>query len=235
MISTYKIQQKNPYKVNYLQIKMTKVLGIDEAGRGPVIGSLIIAGVMIHEGREAELGAVKDSKLLVHKKRIELGNLIQEHSQFKIIEVSPKEIDEALDPENKKMNLNWLEAHKQAEIINELKPDKVIIDCPHPVPKKYEDYLRKLLHDKEVELIVEHKADVNYPICSAASIIAKVKREEEMDKIKKKYGDTGPGYPANPKTQRFIKENWDKYPEIFRHSWSTFKNVEKAKDQKTLF
>ncbi len=93
---------------------MTKVLGIDEAGKGPVIGPMIIAGVMIEDGKEAELGAVKDSKLLAHKKRIELNHLIQEHSQFKIIEVSPKEIDEALDPENKSMNLNWLEAHKQA-------------------------------------------------------------------------------------------------------------------------
>jgi ribonuclease HII len=214
---------------------MVKILGIDEAGRGPVIGPLIIAGVMIHEGKEGELGAVKDSKLLTHKKRIELNHLIQEHSEFKIIEVSPKEIDESLDSENKLMNLKWVEAHKNAEIINELEPDVVIIDCPHPVPKKYEDYVRKLLKNKDIKMIVEHKADVNYPVCSAASIIAKVKREEEMDKIKKKYGDTGPGYPANAQTQKFIKENWDKHPEIFRHSWSTFKNCEKMKDQKTLF
>jgi ribonuclease HII len=214
---------------------MTKVLGIDEAGRGPVIGSLIIAGVMVHDGKEAELGAVKDSKLLTHKKRIELNHIIQSHSEFKIIEVSPKEIDEALDPNNKLMNLNWLEAHKQAEIINELNPDTAIIDCPHPVPQKYEIYLRNLLNNKNIKLIVEHKADVNYPVCSAASIIAKVKREEEMDKIKEKYGHTGPGYSSNPVTQKFIKENWNRHPEIFRHSWSTFKNHEKNKDQKTLF
>jgi len=83
-----------------------KVLGIDEAGRGPVIGPLIIAGVMISDGKEAMLGAVKDSKLLAHKKRIELNELIQKNSVFKIIEVSPKEIDEALNPENKLMNRN---------------------------------------------------------------------------------------------------------------------------------
>ncbi len=214
-----------------------KVLGIDEAGRGPVIGSMIIAGVMIHDGKEAELGAVKDSKLLAHKKRIELNHLIQAHSEFKIIEVSPKEIDEALNPENKSMNLNWLEAHKQAEIINEMQPDVAIIDCPHPTPKKYENYLRNLLKPelKDIKLIVEHKADVNYPVCSAASIIAKVKREEEVEKLKKKYGNIGPGYPANQITQKFIKENWEKHPEIFRHSWSTFKNHERAKGQRTLF
>lgn len=215
---------------------MVKVLGIDEAGRGPVIGPLIIAGVMIEEGKEETLGAVKDSKLLTQKNRVILDEIIKKNSEFKIIEVSPKEIDEAVESDDG-MNLNWLEAHKQAEIINELKPDVVIIDCPHPVPKKYEDYVRKLLKNKNIKMVVEHKADVNYPVCSAASIIAKVKREEEMDKIKKKYGNTGPGYPANATTQKFIKENYSKYPEIFRHSWSTFKNVAKANDakQKKLF
>src|SRR3989344_854928 len=213
-----------------------KVLGIDEAGRGPVIGPLIVAGVMIQDGKEVLLGAVKDSKLLTHKKRIELNHLIQEHSEFKIIEVSPKEIDEAVDGDDKKMNLNWLEAHKQAEIINELKPDVAIIDCPSPNCKKYADYLRNLLNEelKNIKLIVEHKADVNYPVCSAASITAKVRREEEIEKLKEKYGDIGPGYPANAVTQKFIKENWEKHPEIFRHSWSTFKNVEKMKGQRKL-
>jgi ribonuclease HII len=230
----YKIKLKKPYKVNYPIYKMVKVLGIDEAGRGPVIGPLIIAGVMIHDGKEAELGAVKDSKLLAHKKRIELNHFITQHSEFKIIEISPQEIDEALDPENKNMNLNWLEAHKQAEIINELKPDVAIIDCPSPNCKKYTEYLKNLLNNKEIKLIVEHKADVNYPVCSAASIIAKVRREEEMEKIKEKYGATGPGYPANTETQKFIKENWEKYPEIFRKSWMTFKNHEKMKGQTRL-
>ena len=104
---------------------MTKVLGIDEAGRGPVIGPLIIAGAMIEEGKESELGAVKDSKLLKHKDRVSLYHQITAHSEFKIIEVSPREIDEALDEKNTEMNLNWLEAHKQAEIINHFNPDKV--------------------------------------------------------------------------------------------------------------
>jgi len=214
---------------------MTKVLGIDEAGRGPVIGPLIIAGVLIQDGKEAELGAVKDSKLLVQKKRVELNELIQKNSEFKVIEISPKEIDDAVESKGNDMNLNWLEAKHSAEIINHFNPDIVVIDCPHPVPKKYEDHLKKLVSKKDIKYIVEHKADVNYPVCSAASIVAKVRREEEMDKIKKIYGNTGPGYPANPLTQKFIKENWNKHPEIFRHSWSTFKNVAKQKGQQKLF
>jgi len=209
-----------------------KILGIDEAGRGPVIGPLIIAGVMIQDGKQSLLGEVKDSKLLTHKKRIELDKLIQNNSEFEIIIVEPKEIDQALLSDH--LNLNWLEAHKQAEIINKLKPDTAIIDCPSPNCEKYEEYLKDLLNNKKTKLIVEHKADLNYPVCSAASIIAKVKREEEIDKIKTKYGDTGPGYPANPTTQKFIKENWEKYPEIFRKTWNTFKKIANNKNQKSL-
>lgn len=209
-----------------------KVLGIDEAGRGPVIGSLFIAGVMIEEGQENKLDGSKDSKLLAHKKRIELDKKIKANSEYLILEVNPQEIDEALLSDH--LNLNWLEAHKQAEIINKLKPDKAIIDCPSPNCGKYKEYLKDLLDNKETELIVEHKADLNYLTCAAASILAKVKREEHMDKIKVKYGDTGAGYPADPKTKEFIKNNWQKHPEIFRKTWSTFKNQEKMKSQKTL-
>lgn len=211
---------------------MVKVLGIDEAGRGPTIGPMIIAGVMIEDGEENKIDGVKDSKLLPHKKRIELDKKIRANSEFKIIEVSVREIDEAL--ESDKLNLNWLEAHKQAEIINSLNPDKAIIDCPSPNCDKFREYLKALLKNKKIELIVEHKADVKYPTCSAASIIAKVRREEEMDKIKKKYGNTGPGYSSNLITQKFIKENWEKHPEIFRKTWATWQNHKKMKGQKTL-
>lgn len=220
------------YKFNYFGLIM-KILGIDEAGRGPVIGPLIMAGVMVEEGEEDKLGEVKDSKLLTHGKRMQLDKQIKENAlDYKIIEISPKEIDEALA--SLELNLNWLEAHKQAEIINELGPDKAIIDCPSPNCEAFEKYLRELLNNKKMELVVENKADFNYPSCAAASILAKVKREEEMDKIKEKYGDTGPGYPSSPLTKKFIAENFDKYPEIFRKSWSTFKKVVEKSGQKSL-
>lgn len=214
---------------------MTLILGIDEAGRGSVIGSLFIAGVLVEEidlDKLKEIG-VKDSKLLTHKKRIELETKIKKIAkEVKVIKVLPREIDDAVESDH--LNLNWLEAIKQAEIINELNPDKAIIDCPSPNIKAYTNYLRKLLEDKDVELIVEHKADVNFVICGAASIIAKCEREKEVLELKKKYGDIGPGYPANSITQKFIKENIDNYPEIFRKSWMTYKNHDNARKQKSL-
>ena len=210
-----------------------KVLGIDEAGRGPVIGAMIMAGVMIKEGDEHLLEGSKDSKMLAHSVRLELDKKIKKSTKYKIIEVSPEEIDDALA--NPDMNLNWLEAHKQAELINTLKPDKAIIDCPSPNLEAFEAYVRNLLDNKKTELIVEHKADEKYITSSAASILAKVRREEIVSEIKEKYGNIGSGYPSDPNTKKFIAENWDKHPEIFRKSWSTYKKVVKDKDQKKLF
>ncbi len=213
---------------------MTKVLGIDEAGRGPVLGPLVMAGVMIEEGREAMLGEVKDSKLVPHKKRLKLDQHLKENFEHKVVVTSPQEIDAALN--SKDLNLNWLEAHKQAEIINALKPEVAIIDCPSTNPSKFEEYLRNLLDNKSIKLIVEHKADAIYPVCSAASILAKVERENQVDKMKEKYGNTGSGYPADPKTKAFIKDNWDKCPEIMRTTWNTYKRIadKEKRYQRTL-
>jgi len=210
-----------------------KLLGIDEAGRGPVIGPMIMAGVMIDAQKEDELTGVKDSKLLAHGKRMELDKMIRAVADdFMVIEISPQEIDAAVQSET--LNLNWLEAHKQAAIINALAPDKAIIDCPSINCKAFEAYLRKLVGEK-VQLVVEHKADEKYKVCSAASILAKVLREKRMEEIKEKYGETGPGYPANPLTQSFIKKNWNTYPEIFRKSWSTYKKIAQQDKQEKLF
>jgi len=214
---------------------MVNVLGIDEAGKGPVLGSLFICGVLIKEKDTFKLKkiGVKDSKLLTHKKRVELAKGIKKIAKkYKIVQIKPEEIDRAVSHDHG-MNLNWLEAHKTALIINELKPDKAIIDCPSPNTRKYGEYLLNLLNNKNVELIVEHKAEKYYPV-GAASILAKCAREEEMDDIKKKYGNTGPGYSSNAVTQKFVKENFDKHPEIFRKSWSTWKNHNQAKNQKKL-
>ena len=217
---------------------MVMVLGVDEAGRGPVVGSLMMAGVMIEESKLEALKnlGVKDSKLLTHPKRIKLAEEIKKIAdEYKVIVVPPKEIDEAVESKDKNMNLNWLEAHKIAAIINELSPDKVYLDCPSSNIKKFTSYLKELIDDQNVEIIAEHKADVTYPIVSAASIIAKVRREEEVAAIEQMTGQSiGTGYPANPLCQKFLKENFDKYPDIFRKSWVTWKDHKSAAAQKKL-
>jgi len=99
------------------------------------------------------------------------------------------------------------------------------------------EYNSKLIENKEIELIVEHKADLNHPVVSAASIIAKEKREDEVKKIKEKIKmDFGSGYPADPKTKEFIEKNFDNplYKEIIRFSWSTWKKLNNSTNQKSL-
>lgn len=202
--------------------------------KGPVIGPMVMAGILIEERDVPKLKSmgVKDSKLLTKKQREALFDKIKDLvKSYKIIIVPPKEIDDALGSED--LNLNWLEAHKSAEIINFLKPDKAILDCPSNNIKAYKSYVENLIKTK-TKLIVEHKADINYVESGAASILAKVTRDNEIEKIQKKYGNCGPGYPSNEITQKFLAENWEKYPEIFRHSWSSYRKHKDSKCQSTL-
>ena len=196
---------------------MALVCGIDEAGRGPVIGPMVMAGVMVEESEFGILKGmgVKDSKLLTPKQREELmPSIIRMAKGHKIIIVSAHEVDEALISETS--NLNWLEAQVTASILNALKPDKAIVDCPSTNVAAYTRYLLNLLANKEMRMVVEHKADVNWVVVGAASIIAKVTRDAEIEKLKKKYGDFGSGYISDPKTKDFLKKNYSKCPEIFR-------------------
>jgi len=214
---------------------MVLICGIDEAGRGPVIGPMVMAGVLVDGGDLAKLKSmgVKDSKLLTRKQRDLLFEKIADVvKQYKIIIIEPKEIDEALESDD--LNLNWLEAHKSAEIINTLKPGKVTVDSPSNNCKAYSSYLLKLLEDKSVELECINKADFIHVYVGAASILAKVTRDREMDKIQEIYGDCGPGYMSNEITQKFLAENWEKYPEIFRKSWVSYQNYKNNKHQKRL-
>ncbi len=217
---------------------MTTICGIDDAGRGPVIGPMVIAGIVIDEKdlpKLKELG-VKDSKLLTPKQRELIYNkLIKEVKRYKVIKIPPEEVDKYVFSE--KTNLNWLEADKMAEVINSLRPDQVIVDCPSNNKRAFADYLENKLTVK-TSLRCEHKADRDFLIVGAASIIAKTIREREVDLLKKKFGmSLGSGYPADPDTKRFLKENWNKHPEIFRHSWSSYTEYsegKKFKKQKTL-
>jgi len=213
------------------------ICGIDEAGRGPVIGPLVLCGILLKEGDEKKLVKlqVKDSKLLTKIKRESLFEKIKDISyKYEIISIFPEEIDNAVNNHDG-LNLNKLEANKTAEIINLLKPDKAIIDAPSNNIKSYKQYLFELINNKNIELILEHKADVNFPIVSAASILAKVTRDFEIEKIKKKIKiDFGSGYMTDPKTTKFLEKYYEEFPDLFRKSWFPYKNILNKKFQSKL-
>ena len=217
---------------------MVLICGIDDAGRGPVIGPMIMAGVLIEDIDLDKLKTigVKDSKLLSQTRREELfKEIIKIVKDYKIIKIYPDEIDKALFSDTS--NLNNLEGEKMAEIINYLRPEKVIVDCPSTNKKAFTDFLNKRMKVK-TEILCEHKADFLFCEVSAASILAKCAREEEMEVMRKKLGiECGSGYPADPVTKEFLKNNWEKYPEIFRKSWSSYLEYsggKRSKKQLTL-
>ncbi|MEK6967377.1 MAG: ribonuclease HII [Nanoarchaeota archaeon] len=212
-----------------------KICGVEEAGRGPVIGPLVMCGLLIDDSKEHELKTIgaKDSKLLTPSQREGLyGKILKLTEKHKIIILQPDTIDDAV--QSKTNNLNWLEAETSAEIINELSPDVAYIDCPSPNIPAYTKRLQSMVKGK-VKLIAEHKADVNYPIVSAASIIAKVTRDREIEKLKAKVGiNFGSGYPADPITKEFLKKYHNKFPGLFRKSWAPFKKALSNKKQSSL-
>ncbi|MDP3765040.1 MAG: ribonuclease HII [Nanoarchaeota archaeon] len=201
------------------------------------MGPLVMCGLVIKEEDEKELVRlkVKDSKLLTRKQREFLFDKIKDVSEkYKLIIIEPQEIDRAVHYHDG-LNLNKLEARKSAEILNVLNPDKAIIDAPSNNIKNYKRYLMKFVKNKDIEVILEHKADFNYPVVSAASILAKVTRDNEIEKLKKQIGiDFGSGYMTDPKTVEFLKNNFEKYPELFRKSWFPYKELVNKKFQKSL-
>lgn len=213
---------------------MVLLCGIEESGRGPVIGPMVICGTMINEKDTDKLIKlnVRDSKVMTPKAREKLYQQLQDVVKYEVIIIPPSEIDDALRSDS--LNLNKLEANKMAEVINTLNPDKIIIDCPSNNIKEFVRFVKNGLK-KEKEIIAEHKADANYPIVSAASIIAKVIRDREIEAIKKEIGiNFGSGYPADPVTADFLAKNWDKYPHIFRKTWETYQKIIRMQGQKKI-
>jgi len=183
------------------------ICGIDEAGRGPILGPLVMAGILIEEKEASQLDAIgiTDSKLLTPEQRdlffTKIKKIVKNHL---ILSIPPQEVDEAVNGKDG-LNLNTLEAKKTIEIINELNPDNAILDCPSTNTRQYKDLILSKIKNKKIIVVCEHKADLNYVAVGAASILAKVTRDKEIGKIKKEIKiDFGSGYLSDPKTKKFL-------------------------------
>jgi ribonuclease HII len=204
------------------------IAGIDEAGRGCVVGPLVVAGVCIKEENLPALTqlGVKDSKLLTAKKRQKLFPMILSLAEkYLVLKVPPHEIDYAVKSQRKLFKLNRLEAQTMGKIVEELKPNTVYVDSADVIEKRFAQHILEASSFK-TKIISEHKADQTYPIVSAASIIAKVERDSDVEKLRTKYGDFGTGYLTDPKTAVFLNQ-WLKthteYPDMIRKSWKPAK------------
>lgn len=219
------------------------IAGIDDATKCPVIGSIFLAGVVADEKtieQWKEYG-VKDSKLLTAKKREELAKIIKKTALgFIITEITPQMIDD------KSFNLNdWemLVVFKILKKLHTFNPQEIYIDNWETTAQgfrtRFTNLLKKSARKRLVEknirinrkkissliLIPEHRADENYTIVGAASILAKTSSDAQYRKYTKKYGNFGSGSPADPRTRLFVWEHREDPLPIIRTSWNTYKTL----------
>lgn len=216
------------------------VAGVDDAGRGSVIGPLVIAGVMFESEKLPLLErlGVRDSKLLSPNRREHLASEIKKLAdKWVLVKLSPAEIDRVVELGRKLHKLNRLEAQAMANVIEELKPDIVYVDASDVLEDRFRQHIQECL-SLQVKIVSEHKADRKYPVVSAASIIAKVERDLEIEKLKAIYGDFGCGYPSDPKTRSFLSHcirNLGNWPDFVRKSWRTVKSLKGEEKQTKLY
>lgn len=197
------------------------ILGIDEAGRGSVLGPMVIAGVVIPEKMEKVLErmGVKDSKKLAPHRRTILSRKLKKMFEYEIVVITAREIDEL---RASGVNLNEIEKNAMESILLKLNPEKAIVDA---VDVKAERFQQNLRDDTGINVIAEHKADDKYIEVSAASIIAKAERDDQIAEINKdfiKSGGIGSGYPSDPTTKKFLTNyTYDEMPDFVRRSWAT--------------
>ncbi len=206
--------------------------GVDEAGRGSVMGPLVVGAVFVEDDEALRGIGVKDSKKLTPKQRESMYDEIDDSAKWTVVIASAADID----LRRKEMSLNDVELHMFAEAANTYERDAVYADCPDVNEHKFSARLGFLCPDAEI--IAKHKADDSYPVVSAASIMAKVTRDRMLDDIRAEFGtNIGSGYPSDHYTMDFIREWIDangKAPQHVRCSWEPVRQMLSVKATKKL-
>ena len=211
----------------------TREAGVDEAGRGPVIGPLVFGAVALspEQRKFLEAQGVKDSKDISRKKRLKLYEIIKQNSiAHATLHYSAKRIDQL----RKKMTLNEIEIQGMVDVLVKLNTtvEVIYIDAADVNPKRFGERIQQFFKAK---VIARHKADRDYIVVGAASILAKVERDLEIKKIEEKVGKPiGSGYPSDEATRAFLLQYYKKhksFPEWVRKSWKTIELI-KAKAER---
>ncbi len=200
--------------------------GIDEAGRGSIIGPLLIAGISIMKSKIPKLLSigVKDSKLLTPKARESLYQFIIDIADS--ICVYRIECDE-IDKNVFFKNLNKMEAEVMAIVINNIQADPIYVDSCDVNPLRFKENIERRIALSR-KLYCLHRADVLNGVVAAASIIAKVERDRALQEIRNIYPEIGSGYPSDSNTMNFIKmwiARYGQAPQFARKSWKPLKNM----------
>ena len=207
------------------------ICGVDEAGKGPVLGPLVVAAVAVDNAKDMQDLGIKDSKQLTPEKRKELASLIKKRFSFAIEIIEAERVDEY----RRQNKLNDLNREAFEKLISKLNPNVAYVDAADVNEHRFGKQIKeKLTNEKDTDVISMHKADAKIDVVAAASIIAKETRENEIRKLKEKIGDFGSGYPSDERTIKFLKSFYSdngKWPTGTRKSWKT---VERIRPVKTL-
>ncbi|KAG5465363.1 hypothetical protein CUR178_00066 [Leishmania enriettii] len=198
------------------------VLGIDEAGRGPVIGPMVYTGAVISLGEHDDLVRqchVADSKILGEQHRLASLQQLHQLKTFRtfIVCVSPEEISSTMTGRSGR-NLNTLSHETAVRIISEAtlasagKLCAAYVDTVGP-PEPYQALLAGRF--PHLRVTVAKKADSKFPIVSAASIVAKTTRDKAIEGLGE---DMGSGYPSDPRTMTWLRSHVHRFF-VFRHAY----------------
>ncbi len=202
------------------------IAGIDEAGRGPVIGPLVVCCASCRREDEKNLRklASKDSKALTPEQRAEAYEKLKKFVTFRWVEISAKDLNLMME----RMSLNDIEAKAMADLLKKLGEGDAMID----MPDRYGWTFRRRMEKFGIRKFeAEHKADEKYPIVAAASICAKILRDRKIEEIRKATCDFGSGYPGDRKTVAALKDREKRrlLEPFIRKKWKTLENIKQKK------
>ena len=204
-----------------------QVCGVDEAGRGSMLGPLVVAGITISRSKInllKKLG-VRDSKKLSPVARERLyKKIIEVVDDYHVIRIPPRIIDKSVSNHS----LNHLEAKYMAKVISKLSPSTAFVDSCDVNSKRFGKEISKLTSNTKIRSY--HHADSKFITVSAASILAKVSRDRAITRLSKKH-DIGSGYPSDPKTKVFVKKSIRRNQNLtfLRKSWKPVKILMKKR------
>lgn len=209
--------------------RVDNALGVDEAGRGPVIGPLVLA--VVRRGGEdwpSDL-TLADSKKMTERQREDAFEFIRETLPHSIVAIPPWSLTES------SQSLPGLEAEVLIKMMSEIEGDYVLCDRLSAGESVHER-VRERLPDRE--WVFETGADDRYESVAAASVLAKVTRDRAMDTLSGQWGEVGSGYPSDPVTRQWLKswyQSRKSWPPIVRTDWSTVSDVEREVNQSRMF
>jgi ribonuclease HII len=208
------------------------ICGVDEAGKGSVLGPMVVAAVGAPSEEVFSNLPVRDSKLLTPKDRERLFTLISERCGVATVIIPAEEIDE----HRKTITMNQCVARAHAAVIRRIHPDIAYVDACDVNPTRYARMVQEHL-DTGCEIVSKHHADQTFKVVSAASIVAKVVRDQEIRSLAAIYGEIGSGYPSDPVTIAYLSAYIGKHhhpPACARKSWKTVGNLMAAFEQRKL-